>query len=1057
MRSKSPWAVARVGAVKAGCSWTIHVLLLASLLHIAWAFVRPPACTQCPCIATTGSTCSSNSTGGPFVPFYPSRVVQMMNITGNTSRIANTTIFPTSLYCPEGVGFGSLGGVAYCPSADFALAVETTSGNLLRIDGPFNNASAYISHVAGCGATGNQTDGNGTTACFGAPVGVVLSADCTLAFVSDAAPSGLIRAVSIPSGEVTTICGGGSDAAGATCSAVQFTRPTGLYLKAEAGSLYVLARHALYRVDLATSAVALLAGGATAGSADATGASAGLNLAADVYGMDADAAGAFLYFPETPAAGSSRIRAVEVATGAVRTVAAAPAEWAASTAARAVSLDAAAGGAPARFVGAGAGSVDGSGGAALPAEPRGLVFSDAQGAFLVGGLLGTGPERGALLYTVGPRAANLSRATDQVTYRGRLSLTVVYKLTGASAGALSAMSLLLESSNKTLVPVNSAVVAGWSEAYRTIVLSPPKVLVPQNVTTNSTTGNVTTTTVMVPLTGSSLVNVSVTDGCATYASDAFTVRVKDMVFGGVEVEAPHRAGQELLSPIDATCTVNRTADSSVWIECLDTCTFDWPSSYPNNVGVGQRYDVRAWESNQMMYFPLCDAKEGASNLPPFTAPGRFLGCSFYTPPNVKNCDMSVHTIALTPNNGYSWTSAAGCVQVTPEECTIWMSCALPCCNATTCQKNYCFAATTCMGKGTCNGDGSCTCDPYYYGSDCSRFCNATDTCQNMGSCEPVTGACICREGFTGPSCETEPPPVSISGTVINAVLGTPMAGASITVRGPLPSTDYILATGFPTQANGAYAIGGWRYRPGRYALYATAPGFVFNDAAFFDVPWPESQFYAQTATPALVVNVYLTPEIGPNQLRVVMSWTTFPPHDLDAHLYLPFLTRGSSATYRECFWALKSVKPVDAPYNASVTATLDVDNTDRSSSARPETMTISGRYPGIYEYWVHQYTYCDSYFECAAPYTIENGNQMGASGVRVDVYTAAGLVHVFSREASANVSSFWWHVFDINGTTFDIIPLDLPMPRPLSQLPPFTCQAGYDQWASVAGGGDGCP
>lgn len=46
------------------------------------------------------------------------------------------------------------------------------------------------------------------------------------------------------------------------------------------------------------------------------------------------------------------------------------------------------------------------------------------------------------------------------------------------------------------------------------------------------------------------------------------------------------------------------------------------------------------------------------------------------------------------------------------------------------------------------------CDEKHWGDDCSHFCE----CENGGQCDPLSGSCQCRLGYTGRHCEDPCPP-----------------------------------------------------------------------------------------------------------------------------------------------------------------------------------------------------------------------------------------------------------------------------------------------------------
>ena len=88
----------------------------------------------------------------------------------------------------------------------------------------------------------------------------------------------------------------------------------------------------------------------------------------------------------------------------------------------------------------------------------------------------------------------------------------------------------------------------------------------------------------------------------------------------------------------------------------------------------------------------------------------------------------------------------------------------------------------CSGAGVCDTNiGQCTCDPGRHGVDCSSEidflvtfyycisatfqqnffpfvefdCPEDGLCSNQGTCEDLTGTCICDEGFEGSTCKGE--------------------------------------------------------------------------------------------------------------------------------------------------------------------------------------------------------------------------------------------------------------------------------------------------------------
>jgi hypothetical protein len=134
--------------------------------------------------------------------------------------------------------------------------------------------------------------------------------------------------------------------------------------------------------------------------------------------------------------------------------------------------------------------------------------------------------------------------------------------------------------------------------------------------------------------------------------------------------------------------------------------------------------------------------------------------------NIQNggtCDSSNGKVSCT--NGYSG-----------ESCETYDACwnkniqnegtCDPLTSLVTCKDGYfgglcefydkCFG-NKCNGNGTCI-DGKCKCDTGYYGDKCETADKCIEsgvTCQNKGTCDPVTGICLCADGYSGISCGTK--------------------------------------------------------------------------------------------------------------------------------------------------------------------------------------------------------------------------------------------------------------------------------------------------------------
>jgi len=210
---------------------------------------------------------------------------------------------------------------------------------------------------------------------------------------------------------------------------------------------------------------------------------------------------------------------------------------------------------------------------------------------------------------------------------------------------------------------------------------------------------------------------------------------------------------------------------------------------------------------------------------------------------------------------------------------------------------------------------------------------------------------------------------TVNGTVLNAITGSPLAGANVTLQ-PTGSGKTRTVT---TDGLGKFSI--YVINPGGYNLSAAASGFITA---------------SQTATVAGgqtgTVNFALTAPLAAGQYRVIVTWLN--AIDLDAHITGP-----SSANARFHVWWLE---PTDLL--TPITTMLDVDG----SSPGPETVTFTPNATATYRFSIHNYTNRDT-----------NGSTgIAQSGVVVRVYSGNQQVRVFTAPSGGGTL---WKVFEFTG------------------------------------------
>lgn len=103
-----------------------------------------------------------------------------------------------------------------------------------------------------------------------------------------------------------------------------------------------------------------------------------------------------------------------------------------------------------------------------------------------------------------------------------------------------------------------------------------------------------------------------------------------------------------------------------------------------------------------------------------------------------------------PDKAYKYKPYSGWAIASASECSTSDADYYDCNKKTTCLNN-------CTNKGTCDETTKkCTCDPGYYGDDCSKkYCPNNNTCLNDGTCDTATGFCTCPPSVFGEYCQSK--------------------------------------------------------------------------------------------------------------------------------------------------------------------------------------------------------------------------------------------------------------------------------------------------------------
>jgi hypothetical protein len=215
---------------------------------------------------------------------------------------------------------------------------------------------------------------------------------------------------------------------------------------------------------------------------------------------------------------------------------------------------------------------------------------------------------------------------------------------------------------------------------------------------------------------------------------------------------------------------------------------------------------------------------------------------------------------------------------------------------------------------------------------------------------------------------------TVQGIVRNASNGQPISGATVSVANRTTTSG----------SDGAYTLS--NVPVGQQILTASAPGFISTQVTVTVV-----------ANQTVTQNISLSPELPTGEIRITLNWTkdaSGQPDDLDMHLTGP---QPDGSCFHVFFLDLGSL-------NSPPFAQLEVDNIQLPNHPPTETIRISQLTPGIYRFYVHNYSG-------------ERADGLLQSRATVQVFGSRGLV--FSQTAPAG-AGLYWTVFTLDGRTGSI-------------------------------------
>ena len=238
---------------------------------------------------------------------------------------------------------------------------------------------------------------------------------------------------------------------------------------------------------------------------------------------------------------------------------------------------------------------------------------------------------------------------------------------------------------------------------------------------------------------------------------------------------------------------------------------------------------------------------------------------------------------------------------------------------------------------------------------------------------------------------------SVSGKIIDSVTGNPVSGVTVRIReGQNNVTGEEAAKETTTNSEGIYKFTG--LNPGIYTVQVL-------DLRSDNQKYISTSFnvYIESGKESENNGAGLSPIIDDEQVRFVLRWgnkESGAPSDLDSHMI------GPKATGAGQFHTYYSDKTYVNDEDGETYADVDLDDTEWEG---PETTTIYKETPGVYYFFVHNFSDCED----------TNSNTLATSQASVQVYSGSRLVQTFYVP---NKEGTVWSVCSYDSLTGNITP-----------------------------------